>query len=104
MLTYGVFHRNEATFQTAAVAKLQEDSNEIWGRKPANGFEPTVQAYRPLGIKQARRIEFSTDVKPGAETPYEAWWYLSDPDVETRYHGREQFACISVEVSLNTQV
>jgi hypothetical protein len=104
MLTHGVYHRNEATHQTAADAESQVKSNEIWGRTPWNGFEPTVQAYRPLGIKQERRIEFSTDVKPGAESPYEAWWYRSDPGVQTRHKDGETFACIAVEVSLNTQV
>ena len=104
MLTHGVFHRNEATHQTPSDAKLQEASGESWGRTPKHGFEPTVQAYQPLGIKQARRIEFSTDVKPGAESPYEAWWYQSTPGVQTRFKDKEPFACIAVEVSLNTQV
>lgn len=104
MLTYGVFHRNEATYQTAEIAKQQVNSQEIWGRTPRDGFAPTVQAYRPLGVKQARRIEFSTDARPGAESPYEAWWYLGGEGVERRKEDGEEFACIRVEISLNTQV
>lgn len=104
MLNYGVFHRNEATHQTREVAELQVKTQEIWGRTPKDGFAPTVQAYRPLGVKQGRRIEFSTDVKPGAESPYEAWWYLGGANVEERIKDQELFACIPVEISLNTQV
>jgi|JI10StandDraft_1071094.scaffolds.fasta_scaffold130138_5 hypothetical protein len=104
MRTHGVFHRNEATYQTKETAAIQVETQEIWGRTPANGYKPTVQAYCALAAKQARRIEFSTDVKPGAISPFEAWWYLEEDGVEHRHHNGEDFACISVEISKNTQI
>ena len=104
MLKFGVFHRNEATYQTVEDANLQIESQEMWGRTPKYGFTPTVQAWKPLGIRQDRRIEFSTDAKPRAETPFEAWWYKDDPDVQIRIKDGETLACISVHISMNTIV
>jgi len=103
MITYGLFHRNEATYQTREIAALQVASNEIWGRTPTNGYTPAVQAYTELGIKQARRMEFSTNIAPGAITPFEAWWYLGDAGVERREKNGDEYACIAVEISMNTQ-
>ena len=104
MRNFGMFHRNEATYQTVKDAKLQVASQEMWGRTPKNGFDLAVQAFKDGGIKQERRIEFSTDIEPKAETPFEAWWYRDDPGVETRKKDGEEFACIAVEISLNTIV
>ena len=104
MRNYGVFHRNEATYQTKEIAAVQVKTREIWGRTPKNGFKPTVQAYQASAVKQTRRIEFSTDVKPGAVSPFEAWWYLEEEGVETRQKNGENFACIGVDISQNTQV
>jgi hypothetical protein len=102
---FGKYHRNEAKYQTAADAILQVKSGEIWGRKPKDGLGPTVQAYTESGIKQARRIEFSTDIKPGSESPFEAWWYLGlTPGVERREKDGEEFASIKVDRLVNLQV
>lgn len=104
MLTFGFFHRNRATYQTPEVAALQVATREIWGRTPQNGFIPAVQAYSELGIKQESRIEFSTDVPPGAVTPFEAWWYLGEKGVQRRVKLGADYSCISVEISSNTIV
>lgn len=104
MRKFGMFHRNEATYQTVKDAELQMASQEMWGRTPKNGFDLAVQAFKADGIKQARRIEFSTDIEPKAETPYEAWWYRNDTGVEVRQKEGEEYACIPVEISMNTIV
>ena len=105
MGAFGTYHRNEAPFQTAADAKLQVASGEIWGRTPRDGLGPTVQAYREDAIRQDRRLEFSTDIKPGSESPFEAWWYLGlTPGVERREKSGEEFACIRVDNISNLQV
>jgi hypothetical protein len=102
---FGRYHRNEAKFQTAADAKLQVKSGEIWGRRPKDGLGPTVQAYTEAGHKQARHIAFTTDIEPGSESPFEAWWYLGlTPGVEKREKDGEEFACIKVDILANLQV
>lgn len=104
-MAFGVFHRNEATYQTAEDARLQEETRELWGRTPKNGLGPAVQAYQSAGIKQPRRLEFNTNVKPGAESPFEAWWYLNlTSGVEAREKDGETFACIPIDVVCNLQV
>lgn len=103
--TLSTYHRNEASYQTAEDAELQVASSEIWGRAPKNGLGPTVQAYRDGAIKQKRRLEFTTEVKAGSESPFEAWWYLEiTPGVEKRERDGEVFACIAVDVIRNLQV
>ena len=104
MGVYGEYHRNETRTQTAADAAQQEASGEIWGKTPLNGITPTVQAYNQRGIKQARRIEFSTDVKPHTASPFEVRWYLGSKGVERREREGEEFACIKVDISTNLQV
>lgn len=104
MRKFGTYHRNEATYQTVEDAALQVASQEMWGRAPKFGFDLAVQAFKVDGIKQDRRIEFSTDIEPKAETPFEAWWYRNDPGVEVRQKNGEEYACIAVEISMNTIV
>ncbi len=103
--SYGNYHRNEATYQTIEDAAEQVKSGEIWGRAPKDGLGPTVQAYTELGVRQTRRIEFTTDVKPGSDSPFEAWWYLGlTPGVERREMHGEEYACIKADISANLQV
>ncbi|MEW2545049.1 RHS repeat-associated core domain-containing protein [Streptomyces sp. NPDC047002] len=63
---YGPFHRKGSRTQGSAVAQMQIDSGELWGRTPRFAPRPTVQAYRgplPPDAKSGS-IEFYTTVKP----------------------------------------
>ena len=103
MPAYGKYHRNESDTQTAEDAAEQVASGEMWGRVPRNGILPTVQAYTHVGIRQARRIEFSTEIKPRL-SPFEARWCLGDDGVEQRQKSGENYACIKVTINANFQV
>src|SRR4051812_2769551 len=81
----GPFCRWETETQTREVARMQEESGEVWGRTPRGGFEPTVQAY--IGpLKNRRGIEFITEIAPHPNaSPFEARWYLTQtPGVQPR--------------------
>lgn len=103
MLAFGIYHRNESDTQTAQDAANQVATSEIWGRVPRNGILPTVQAYTQNGVRQDRRIEFSTDAKPRM-SPFEVRWYLGDAKVLKREKGGEEFACIQVAIHTNYQI
>lgn len=74
-----VYHRGETSTQSAATAKLQEQSKEIWGQPMRGGGNiPCVKAY--IGHLPAgwRGIEFTTPIAPCPQhcTPgIEARWY-----------------------------
>ena len=96
----GPFCRWESDTQTREVARLQQQSGEIWGRTPRGGMEPTVQAY-PFPLAADRRgIEFTTDTTPHPNgSPYEIRWYLiRTPGVLLRQKDGEDFACILADV------
>src|SRR5260221_2584658 len=74
-----VYHRGETSTQTAAVAKLQEQSKEIWGRPAGLSNLPCVQAYKGHLPTGWRGIEFTTPIAPVPShcTPWEARWYAN---------------------------
>jgi hypothetical protein len=62
-----LYHRKESSNQTAEIAKLQEDSLEIHGKKDTNNFAggiPKVKAYYGSLPDSERGIEFTTDIEP----------------------------------------
>jgi HEAT repeat protein len=73
-----VYHRLESSSQTIEVAKLQEESLEIWGgvSKNYSGSKiPIVKAHRGFLPKGSRGIEFTTNIPPDSETrPPFAYW------------------------------
>lgn len=101
-MRYGPFHRLESPTQTAATARLQAASGEIWGA-PArlNGLFPCVKAYRGPLPPATRGIEFTTTVAPdmGSSTPIEfRWYYPQNPRVELRVSAGIDYACIPAQV------
>ncbi|NJO93487.1 MAG: hypothetical protein HC820_02360 [Hydrococcus sp. RM1_1_31] len=77
------YHRRESPTQTPTVAKLQEESMEIWGTPPRNIFQsniPKVQAYEGSLPADARGIEFTTDIEPDSGTPPGIACWSNDPD------------------------
>lgn len=96
----GFFYRRESNTQTSAVAVLQVQSGEVWGKTPRWGFEPTVQAYAGRLLAVDRGIEFTTETMPHPDgSPLEARWYLTQtPGVVLRKSGGEEFACIYANV------
>jgi hypothetical protein len=71
-----IYHREASDTQTAAVAAMQIESQEIWGRPARNCFAsdiPKVKAYaHQLSTddrgKKEQGIEFKTDVPPDRGT------------------------------------
>lgn len=95
-----VYHRLETPTQTSDEAKLQEQSQEIWGKVPRYGVHPAVQAYDGPLPKGKRGIEFRTDVPPDSTAhPSRREW--RGPRLGVRVEG--DFAKIRVVVTKNTQ-
>ena len=68
----GPFHRLESPTQTVADAKLQQSSNEIWGKPPTNTAQsnsPCVKAYRNNLPNGQRGVDFDTLVGPKVGAP-----------------------------------
>jgi hypothetical protein len=66
-----VYHRKESRTQTPQVARLQEQSGEIWGsynRDQMGGCSPfpSVDAFVGPLVDPQRGIEFVTDVPAGS--------------------------------------
>lgn len=100
-----VYHRRQSRTQTADVARMQEESGEIWGtynRDAMGGRTPyaSVDAYHgPLPSGQ-RGIEFETDVPPDRYSPpHLARW--TGPRDGVTIEG--DYAKIRVTVRRNTQ-
>src|SRR6266478_1943954 len=73
-----LYHRLESPTQTAADARQQVQSMEVWGRPAQWSAIPSVKAYRnALPGAPTRGVEFSSAIAPskGKGTPYEARWY-----------------------------
>jgi hypothetical protein len=69
-----VYHRRESPTQTPEIARLQEQTGEIWGsydRDQMGGLSPfpSVDAYVGPLVGQQRGIEFMTDIPPNRDTP-----------------------------------
>jgi hypothetical protein len=95
-----VYHRVRSPTQTAATARRQESTGEIWGSSPGWGGIACVKAY--VGALPAGRdgIEFETDVPPDPSCPPgHARW--SGPREGVRVE--DGHAKIRVRVTKNTQ-
>jgi hypothetical protein len=97
-----IYHRLEADpNQTRRVARLQEESSEIWGRPPRLRSDiPAVKAYPGPLPEHKRGIEFETDVPPDKGSP-PATKYWRGPRSGVRVEG--EFAKIKVRILKNTQ-
>jgi hypothetical protein len=98
-----VFHRLESPTQTAATAKLQEQSREIWGLPARGSSLPSVKAYRDALPAGDRGVEFGTPIAvvKGHGTPWEArWYYHYTPGVTMNTQG---YAVIPVDMFKNMQ-
>ncbi|WP_214409289.1 polymorphic toxin-type HINT domain-containing protein [Sphaerisporangium fuscum] len=96
---YGPFHRIETDSQPVEAARMQVESQEMWGRTPAGGLAPTVQAYHGPLPEGARGIEFYTTVRPYAFNGPDVRWYEGMPGVRSD----DEFAKISCIITANTQ-
>jgi RHS repeat-associated protein len=95
-----VYHRVESTTQTTDIARLQEETGEIWGRAPRGSDIPKVQAYRGPLPEGRRGIEFITDVAPDpGGVPFLPTW--SGPRAGVRVE--DGFAKICAVITRNTQ-
>lgn len=105
----GPFHRLESPTQTVADAKLQQSSNEIWGKPGTNTAQsglPCVKAYRNILPAAQRGVEFDTAVSPtpGGGSPLDARWYLGTTGVLQRVDSAGTvFAAIPLSRFVNGQ-
>lgn len=100
VLDWPVYHRLESPTQSPAIARIQEQNGEIWGRPPYNGNIPAVQAYVGPLPEGARGIEFRTNVPPNRGShPRNPYWIGPRSGVEVD----DEFAKIKVVVTKNTQ-
>jgi hypothetical protein len=96
-----VFHRVETDIQTSALAKMQVESGEVWGREPRGSHFLVVQAYRNELPAGKRGIQFTTKVSPhrGSGTSFEArWYYPLTEGVEKRTKNGQDYAAIKAVV------
>ena len=100
-----VYHRKESPTQTAEIARLQEETGEIWGtynRDFSGGYRllPSVDAFiGPLAVNE-RGIEFVTDVPPDPHSRVGlARWTGPRPGVRIE----DDYAKIKVVVLRNAQ-
>lgn len=98
-----VYHRLESPTQTAADAKKQEQSNEVWGGANRNSWvtdRPSVDAYVGPLKAGTRGIEFETAVPPDpGQPPGRARW--TGPRDGVRVEAG--FAKLEVRITRNTQ-
>jgi hypothetical protein len=84
-----------------STAKKQIGPQEIWGKRPRYGYEPTVQAY--IGSLPAGEmgVEFFASEEPSTYIgDVEARWYLSQLSPKSaRYSKKEECAAIDVKVT-----
>lgn len=77
-----IYHRLESPTQTAADARAQQVSGEIWGKAPRFSTLPKVKAYVGPLPAGARGVEFSASVPPDPGCPPgQAFWGTSNPGV-----------------------
>ena len=93
----GPFYRlRNASTQSDAVAMLQQQSHQIWGRAARWSYLRSVKAYvGPLPLN-AQGIEFMTAITPSRITPQNAFWDEGSPGVTINAQG---YAVIQVTVT-----
>src|ERR1700674_4130780 len=91
---YGPFHRlrNPST-QSDAVAAMQQQSQEVWGRAARWSHFRAVKAYVGSLPPNGQGIEFMTRVAPSGSCPHNVFWYEGNPGVSINTQG---YAVISV--------
>jgi len=101
-MIFGIFRRVETPdLQTPAVAIMQVNTGEIWGRISRHGKSPCVKAYAGPLESNVRGIEFTTSTCPHPDQgPLHVNWYHPDtPKVALRQKDGEDFACIDANVT-----
>ena len=97
---FGPFFRLKSPTQTFDVAKLQEQTGEMWGRAPRNSDIPKVQAWEGPLPEGKQGVEFYTDVAPDTGgAPGRPTWSGPRPGVRVE----DDYAKICCEVTANTQ-
>lgn len=98
------YHRKESTTQTVEIAKLQEESLEVWGKEPKGSYFPTVQAYKRYLPKDERGIEFDSHVEPNPDGhPHRASWSGERPGILKRKDEKGEYVAIEVIAFKNLQ-
>jgi len=97
---HGPFHRLQSPTQDGNTARLQMESQEIWGRPRRGSDIPQVQAYTGPLPAGAIGIEFETHVAPDRDLPPgQARWTGPRKDVTVK----DDFCRIPVAITKNTQ-
>jgi hypothetical protein len=87
-LLHGPFHRlRNATTQSDAVALLQQQSQEVWGRAARWSSLRSVKAYVGSLPINAEGIEFMTFVAPSHGYPHNVFWYEGTQGVTVNSQG-----------------
>ena len=99
------YHRRESTTQTPDIARMMEESGELWGKgnRMSGGGRgsPTASAYEGPLPDGARGVEFQTDVPPRDGTPPGiAEWLGGMPGVSAV---QGDYVRIPIRVTKNTQ-
>lgn len=98
------FHRKESPTQSVAIALLQENSQEVWGKEPRGSNIPTVQAYKRKLTERNRGIEFDTYVEPNSDGhPHTASWSGERPGIFNRNDDKGDYVAINVFNFVNKQ-
>ena len=108
VVVYGPYYRLKSSTQTNEVAKLQVQSQEIWGKARRGSDIPQVQAYvgeLPIG---ELGIEFTTTTPPDDNVPpHHVRWTGPRDDGVTIINTNtsdEEYAKKSVTITKNTQL
>jgi hypothetical protein len=100
-----IYHRKESASQTAAVARQQIESQEIWGGPARHTFMsdiPKVKAFSQKFDRSAERgIEFITEVEPDRCTrPGLVYWSSEREGVRNE----DEWAKIEVQLKFCNQL
>jgi hypothetical protein len=86
-----VYHRLESSSQTPEIAKLQENSLEIWGGSSYVSGIPSIRAFRGSLPEGKKGIEFKTDTPPDDSSFPEmnlVYWSVGRSDVSLSPDGK----------------
>jgi hypothetical protein len=98
------FHRKESDTQTPHIAKLQQQSLEVWGKEPRGSNFLAVQAYKRRLPEGKRGIEFDTFVLPNPDGhPHNATWSGERPGIMNRNDDTGEYVAINVFNFINQQ-
>ena len=106
VVVYGPYYRLKSSTQTNEVAKLQVQSQEIWGKARRGSDIPQVQAYVGELPPNELGIEFTTTTPPDDNLPphHVRWTGPREGVIIMNTNtSQEEYAKISVTITKNTQ-